>query len=153
MPATDSSDVFDCRIIESRGVLWQNGTAIYYTLQVDEYTHPVAKDLVSRYAILTVLGSYITLLYQVMFPWLVWNKKVRPWLLTVGSCIHMQISFVMGLFMFGFAIAVAYLSFASEKFAEKILRSFDNSLFFIKTLFSRFTHLESNVLKQNTVKR
>jgi hypothetical protein len=126
------------------GALWQNGTAIYYTLQVDEYTHPLAKDLVARYAVLTVIGSYLTLLYQVMFPWLVWNRKVRPYLLTVGSCIHLQISFVMGLFMFGFAIAVSYFSFASEPFAEKILRAFDSSLFFIKSLFGRFKQTKTH---------
>jgi hypothetical protein len=126
------------------GVLWQNGTALYYTLQIDEYTHPFAKDMISRYAILTVVGTYITLLYQVIFPWLVWNKKIRPWLLSIGSCIHMQISFVMGLFMFGFAIAVAYLSFASEKFAEKILRIPDIVLHFIKTWFLRFGRHEIN---------
>ena len=132
------------------GVLWQNGTAIYYTLQVDEYTHPLAKDLVSRYTILAVMGTYITLLYQVMFPWLVWNKKMRPWLLSVGSCIHLQISFVMGLFMFGFAIAVAYLSFAGEKFAERILRGPDRLLYFIKSLFGRFRSSKS---KPGTLRR
>lgn len=121
------------------GELWQNGTALYYTLQVDEYTHPFAKDLVSRYPILTVLGSYTTLLYQVTFPWLVWNKKVRPWLLSIGSCIHLQISLVMGLFMFGFAIAVAYLSFSNEKFAEKVLRVPGHIIRFLNLQFLRFT--------------
>ena len=121
------------------GELWQNGTALYYTLQVDEYTHPFAKDLVSRYPILTVLGSYTTLLYQVMFPWLVWNKRVRPWLLSIGSCIHLQISLVMGLFMFGFAIAVAYLSFSNEKFAEKVLRVPGHIIRFLNLQFLRFT--------------
>jgi hypothetical protein len=120
------------------GVLWQNGTALYYTLQVDEYTHPFAKSLISRYAILTVLGSYLTLIYQVAFPWLVWNKKVRPWLLTIGSMIHLQISFVMGLFMFGFAIAVAYLSFATEPFAERVLDGFDRMQFSVKALIREF---------------
>jgi Vitamin K-dependent gamma-carboxylase len=124
------------------GALWQNGTALYYTLQVDEYTHPLAKDLVSRYPLLTVAGSYLTLLYQVVFPWLVWNRKVRPWLLSVGSLIHLQISFVMGLFMFGFAIAVAYLSFASESFAEKILAIPARTLKLMQTKHFRFKKAE-----------
>lgn len=110
------------------GELWQNGTALYYTLNVDEYTHPFAKNLVTQYPVLTVTGTYLTLLYQVAFPWLVWNRKLRPYLLTIGTLIHLQISFVMGLFMFGFAIAVAYLSFTTDNVAEKILKKV-NSFF------------------------
>jgi hypothetical protein len=107
------------------GELWQNGTALYYTLNVDEYTHPIARDIVTQYPVLTVTGTYVTLLYQVAFPWLVWNRKIRPYLLSLGTLIHLQISFVMGLFMFGFAIAVAYLSFTTDHVAEKILKKID----------------------------
>lgn len=103
------------------GELWQNGTALYYTLNIDEYSHPIAKSLVSHYPIITVVGTYATLIYQVAFPWLVWNRKIRPYLLLFGSLIHIQISFVMGLFMFGLAIAVCYFSFTTNSVAQRIL--------------------------------
>lgn len=103
------------------GTLWQNGTALYYTLNIDAYSHPIAKSLVSNYEILTVVGTYATLVYQLAFPWMVWNLKIRPYLLAFGTFIHIQISFVMGLFMFGLAIAVAYFSFMTNDAAKKLL--------------------------------
>jgi len=116
------------------GVLWQNGTALYYTLNVDEYSHPIAKKLVSSYPVLSVLGSYATLMYQLSFPWLVWNRKIRTYLLAFGTFIHIQISFVMGLFMFGFAIAVSYFSFTTDGVAKKILAKFNVGLFRCKRM-------------------
>ena len=103
------------------GELWQNGTALYYTLNIDEYSHPLAKKMVSNYPIISVLGTYATVVYQVAFPWLVWNRKIRPYLLAFGTFIHIQIAFVMGLFMFGFAIAVVYFSFATDPAAKRLL--------------------------------
>lgn len=103
------------------GPLWENGTALYYTLNVDEYTHPLAKRVISSYAVFTVIGTYATLLYQVSFPWLVWNKRVRPYLLAFGTFIHLQISFVMGLLSFGFAIACSYTVFYPDERSRSIL--------------------------------
>lgn len=114
------------------GTLWQNGTALYYTLNVDEYSHPLAKKIISNYPFFTVVGSYVTLIYQVAFPWLVWNKKIRPYLLAFGTLIHIQISFVMGLFMFGLAIATSYFSFAENMFAKKALSINDKVWEFFK---------------------
>ncbi|MCW3109939.1 MAG: hypothetical protein JWQ09_4445 [Segetibacter sp.] len=105
------------------GTLWQNGTALYYTLNVDEYSNPFAKHLISLYPIFSVIGTYATMIYQICFPWLIWNRKIRPYLLAFGTFIHIQISFVMGLFMFGLAIATSYLSFMPNDAARKVLNA------------------------------
>jgi hypothetical protein len=119
------------------GDLWQNGTALYYTLSIDEYSHPIAKKIISNYPFFTVVGSYATLLYQVAFPWLVWNRKLRPYLLGFGTFIHIQISFVMGLFMFGLAIATSYFSFAEDRFAERVLNINRKVAAFLKNYINR----------------
>ena len=103
------------------GLLWQNGTALYYTLSIDEYSHPVVQKIISNYPAISVIGTYATLVYQLSFPWLVWNRQIRPWLLLFGAFIHIQISFVMGLFMFGLSIATSYFSFTTDNAAKKIL--------------------------------
>jgi hypothetical protein len=120
------------------GELWQNGTALYYTLNIDEYSHPLAKKIISHYPFISVLGSYATVIYQVSFPWLVWNRKIRPWLLAFGTFIHIQISFVMGLFMFGFAIAVTYFSFTTDNAAKKILNMPGYAFRFLTRLLKRY---------------
>ena len=113
------------------GTLWQNGTALYYTLNIDEYSHPLAKEIISKFPIISVIGTYCTLIYQLAFPWLVWNTKIRSYLLSFGTLIHIQISFVMGLFMFGFAIATSYFAFMTNEVAYQIL-NFKYPSFIIK---------------------
>ena len=93
------------------GETWQNGTALFYTLNVDEYSFPWASALATQFYPLTILGAYLTVLFQISFPWLVWFRKSRPWMLAFGSFLHLQISFVMGLVMFGFAMITCYLIF------------------------------------------
>ena len=125
------------------GELWQKGVALYYVLNTDEYTHPIAKALVAAHPYLINLGTYGTVAFQLCFPILIWNKQVRPYLLLAGAFLHLQISFVMGLFLFGLAMVACYTAFTEEKRAERILGSFRLSnlkLWRIKTkiITSRF---------------
>jgi hypothetical protein len=96
------------------GQLWQNGTAIFYTLSVDDFTLPAIRTFVADYPIFSVVATYVTLLYQVSFPWLIWNRRFRPWLMTLGTAIHLQIALVMGLFSFGLAVMSSYVVFFTD---------------------------------------
>jgi hypothetical protein len=117
-----------------RGPLWQNGTALYYTLNVEEYSLPFFADLISAYPLLAVLGTYSTILYQLAFPWLIWNPKIKPALLTFGTFLHLQISFVMGLFSFGLAVTASYVSFYSDAQSERLGRLLSRPYDFVTTL-------------------
>jgi hypothetical protein len=103
------------------GELWQNGTAIYYTLSVDDFTLPAVRSFVAHYPFFAVVATYVTLLYQLAFPWMIWNRHVRPWLMLLGSFIHLQIALVMGLFTFGFAVMASYVVFFPDEKSAAIL--------------------------------
>ena len=103
------------------GELWQNGTAIYYTLNVDDFTLPFVRSFVSENPFFAVMATYVTLFYQLSFPWLIWHRRVRPWLMLLGTTLHLQIAFVMGLFTFGFAVMASYVVFFTDERAAAIL--------------------------------
>lgn len=103
------------------GSLWQNGTALYYTLSVDDFSTPFVRGVVAHYPFISVIGSYVTLGYQLAFPWLIWNRRVRPWLMSLGTFIHLQISLVMGLFSFGLAVMTSYVVFFTDARSADIL--------------------------------
>jgi hypothetical protein len=103
------------------GPLWQNGTALYYTLSVDDFTFPAVREFVANYPFFSVVGTYVTLFYQLSFPWLIWNRKVRPWLMLLGTVMHLQIALVMGLFTFGFAVMASYVVFFTDARSAAIL--------------------------------
>jgi hypothetical protein len=103
------------------GTLWQNGTALYYTLSVDDFSTPFVRNIVAHYPIVSVVGSYVTLGYQLAFPWLIWNRRARPWLMSLGTFIHLQISLVMGLFSFGLAVMTSYVVFFTDARSASVL--------------------------------
>jgi predicted DCC family thiol-disulfide oxidoreductase YuxK len=103
------------------GPLWQKGVALYYVLNTEEYSHPSVMALVASFPVLIMLATYMTLVFQISFPWLVWNRKLRPWILSFGTFLHLQISFVMGLFLFGLAMCASYTAFTPEHRAKKVL--------------------------------
>jgi len=106
------------------GELWQNGTAIFYTLSVDDFTLPAVRTFVADYPIFSVVATYVTLLYQVSFPWLIWNRRFRPWLMLLGTAIHLQIALVMGLFSFGLAVMSSYVVFFPDEKSAAVLARF-----------------------------
>jgi len=103
------------------GELWQNGTAIYYTLSVDDFTLPSVRSFVANYPFFAVMATYVTLFYQLSFPWLIWNRRIRPWLMLLGTTMHLQIALVMGLFTFGFAVMASYVVFFTDGRSAAIL--------------------------------
>mgnify|MGYP000371072637 CR=1 FL=1 len=106
------------------GTLWPQGVALYYTMNVDEYGHPLMAELMTDYSLLMVGGAYATLLFQLSFPWLVWFRKTRPFLLAMGTFFHLGIVFGMGLVSFGFAMCASYFVFYDDKRAEKFMSLF-----------------------------
>lgn len=108
-----------------QGELWSNGTALYYTLSVAEMSLATVRDFVKvAHPVFLVLPTYTVLVFQLSFPFLVWNKNFKRFLLPLGMAIHLGISLVMGLTFFGYALCVSYLLFYEEQQAKKILSSF-----------------------------
>lgn len=107
------------------GNYWPNGTALYYTLSVSEISLVTARDTVKHInPIFLVLGAYSLLAYQLSFPWLVWFKQTRKYILRVGFVFHLGIAFIMGLTFFGYAVCIAYFVFYDEDESKEFLHRF-----------------------------
>lgn len=64
---------------------WQNGTALYYTLQLPEYRHfPWLSDLLSQSSVLLALATYLVLLTQLFFAPLLLNAVARRGVVVVA---------------------------------------------------------------------
>jgi len=113
------------------GEYWQNGTAIYYILQVDEFNLPWLTDLIVSSDILIVLITYSTVLLQIAFSFMLLNKRTKYIGLSLAVLMHLGIAFAMGLITFSFIMILidtilisdedyrkAY-AFLKKKFAKK----------------------------------
>ena len=98
--------------------------ALYYILQHDTYAHPLTTEFVLNYPFLTSLGTHITVLFQLLFPTLIWFRKTRPFIIAVGCMLHgFGIALGMGLLFFGGLMCLVYGFFIEDQTAEPIVRT------------------------------
>lgn len=109
------------------GQLWTKGVATYYALQVDQFSLPIIQETIAKNELFITASTYGTLMFQLSFPYLIWNKKTRPYVIGFGTLIHLQISLVMGLITFGLIMSVGYIGFYSNKKSKNTLSLFDFS--------------------------
>lgn len=107
---------------------WMNGSAMFLTLMMDEFSHPVIKNNLSGNNFLLMMGTYISLFYQLAFPIFIWFTKIRKYFLWVGIAFHLSIAFFLGIFDFGIIMLIAYIMYMENEKARNILAGF-NKLF------------------------
>jgi len=94
---------------------WLNGTAVLMTSQVDHFSLPIISNNAARFTFLLVFLNYLVLFYQVLFPIVIWIKKIKKTFIVIGILMHLYIAFVMGLVSFGLIMILPYIYFWPEK--------------------------------------
>jgi predicted DCC family thiol-disulfide oxidoreductase YuxK len=90
------------------GELWQNGTALYYILRVDEFSWPGVAEFIYRNPYLVVLGTYGTVLFEVTFLPALLSRWTRYAAALAGVFFHLSIALIMGLVTFGWSMLSLY---------------------------------------------
>lgn len=85
---------------------WMSGTALATLSQIKHFNLYNS----SRFGFYTVL-TYGVVFYQLVFPVLVWIKKIKKPFIIFGLLMHLYIAFVMGLPEFGFIMIIGYIFF------------------------------------------
>ncbi len=101
--------VFAC-LSKLQGESWWNGLAIWQAVSNLEYQ---SRDLtwLAWYPWLVNLLTHATIVWEVTFWALVWRPALRPFVLLMGTAIHLGIGAFMGMWTFGLAMIFAYVSF------------------------------------------
>jgi hypothetical protein len=103
-----------------QGDTWWNGTAIWYAFASHEYQ---TMDMTWTAAHLGWINlvTYVSLLWEVSYPFLIWPRLTRPLWLALAVLVHLGIGFAMGMLTFGFIMIVANLAFVPESWLDRIL--------------------------------
>jgi vitamin K-dependent gamma-carboxylase-like protein len=89
------------------GPLWQNGTAIYYVLRLSEFNlSPFARHFYDTETIVRLL-TWGTVVFEMSWPFLVWNRRTKPFVALGAVFMHSMIGYFMGLVWFSFVFIVA----------------------------------------------
>lgn len=88
-----------------QGERWQNGTALYYILRVNEFGWPGVNRLIYENAPLVVAITYGTVFFQLAFTFLLINRRWRVFAVAGGVLMHVGIAVHMaGLVTFSLAM-------------------------------------------------
>lgn len=88
-----------------QGSRWQDGTAVYYPLNLDYFSPwPEIADLLGSSGLIVMVFTYGTVLLQVAFPFALLNRRAKNILLFILMGEHVGIAFLMGLPAFSMAM-------------------------------------------------
>ncbi len=105
---------FFTALAKLQGDLWLNGTAIYYTMRVDEFRATDWNIPLTRNHYFVVLGTYFTIFWELAFTFLVWTKPVKYILLFFGILLHAGIWIFMRIDNFSWIMIGCYFVFISN---------------------------------------
>lgn len=121
-------------IFQIMGEKWNNGTAIYYILQVDTFSKPFWEQILSSSDYLIVFFTYASILVKLAFPFLLINKWSKYFIVCLIMMFHAGIGIAMGLITFSATmIAIETLLFSDKEY--KILYSFTKNNRFVNKFF------------------
>ncbi|MFJ4469931.1 HTTM domain-containing protein [Streptomyces sp. NPDC089424] len=104
-----------------QGSRWQDGTAVYYPLQLDYFSPwPALAELMSTSGIVVMLVTYGTVLVQVAFPFTLFHRRVKNVLLAVMILEHAVIAVMLGLPFFSLAMIAADAVFLPTSFLRRL---------------------------------
>ncbi|MFC8074808.1 HTTM domain-containing protein [Streptomyces sp. NPDC057307] len=91
-----------------QGSRWQDGTALYYPLNLDYFAPwPALSDILASSGVIVLLLTYGTVMVQVAFPFTLFNRRVKNVLLVAMILEHAGIAVLLGLPFFSLAMIAA----------------------------------------------
>ena len=97
-----------------QGESWLDGTAMYQTMQVDAFANPALASTMLDFPLILKFMTITSLIYQVLFPLLVWVKKIKGPFLLIGVIFHLGIGLLLQLWDFATIMLIGYLAFSNE---------------------------------------
>ncbi len=94
---------------------WVQGIALQKILLIDEYSIPSLQNTVCNFPLLFKTLTWAALLYQTLFPILIFLKKAKKYVIIAGVLFHLCIAVAMGLFNFSLVMVCCYVLFYDFK--------------------------------------
>ncbi len=98
-----------------QGATWQNGSALHYVMNLDLFRPwPALSLMVDSHPLLIAAATYLTVLLQVAFPFVLFGRLKYP-VLAMLLGMHVGIAILMGLPLFSGAMIVADAVFLPDR--------------------------------------
>jgi len=91
---------------------WRSGEAIAYIAELDYYARPILSGIQSASANAAI--AWFTIVFELLFPILIWFKAFRVPVLITGVIFHLGIIYFLNLPDFGLLMIICYAIFLKE---------------------------------------
>jgi hypothetical protein len=104
------------------GAAWLDGTAVSYALRVGDMVIVPAPQWFIQNPLMINVATWGALAVELSLGVLVWNQRLRRWVLMVGVLMHTSIMLTMAVGFFTPAMLVLYLAFMSPETVRQLPR-------------------------------
>jgi hypothetical protein len=101
------------------GETWRDGTAVSYALRIENLQRFPLPDALTTSELVSNVLTFGTLAVELALGLLVWNRKLRPWVLMAGVGLHLGIDYAIRVGFFSYGILVLYIAFIPPETLER----------------------------------
>lgn len=105
-----------------RGNEWWNGDAIWSVFSLQENYYRPFPDILASHYWLVNFATYATILIEIAFPFLIWQRRSRPYMLAAAIFLHLNIAVFMGMPYFSFVMMMGHMSFLRPEWLARLSR-------------------------------
>ena len=99
---------------------WRDGDAVWLVLAANEYYNTFMLNLLSHHYWLGVIATYSTIFIELAYPFLIWQRRTRPFLLAAAVFIHLEFAVFLALIHFSFVMIMGHMSFLRPEWLHRL---------------------------------
>jgi predicted DCC family thiol-disulfide oxidoreductase YuxK len=103
-----------------RGDQWWSGDAIWSVFTLNEFYNPALVGLLAHQYWLVNVATYMTILIEIAYPFLIWQRRTRPYELAAAVSLHLLFAILMGLFYFSVVMIMGHMSFLRPEWLHRL---------------------------------
>jgi predicted DCC family thiol-disulfide oxidoreductase YuxK len=103
-----------------RGNDWWNGDAVWKVFVQNDYYNGFILDVLASQYWLANVATYGTVLIEIAYPFLIWQRRTRPYMLAGAIFLHLQFAFLMHLYFFSFVMIMGHMSFLRAAWLSRL---------------------------------
>jgi predicted DCC family thiol-disulfide oxidoreductase YuxK len=111
---------FYSAINKLKGDEWWNGDAVWRVFTTEEFYSPAVSDLLASHYWIGNVATYATIVVELAFPFLIWQRRTRPYLLAAAIFLHLQFALLMALVYFSFVMIAGHMSFVRPEWLARL---------------------------------
>jgi predicted DCC family thiol-disulfide oxidoreductase YuxK len=99
---------------------WWSGDAVWNVFIIDEYYSRIVLDVLASHYWLVNVATYATVLVEIAFPFLIWQRSTRPYMLAASVLLHLSFAVLMALYYFSIVMVMGHMSVVRPEWLARL---------------------------------